>query len=85
MQNSANHDRIVVNNERRIVMKDFRDDMGGAYDPLDLFDFDGDGEHDFLETMTAIDAYEGGSDDGFDDGSGESFDDGFDEDFGDDV
>ena len=54
-------------------MKDFRDDMGGVYDPLDLFDFDGDGEHDFLETMTAIDAYE------------DSVDDGFDEDFGDDV
>ncbi len=74
-------------------MKDFWDDMGETYDPLDLFDFDGDGEHDYLETMTAIDAYEGGSDDGFDDGSddgfddgfGESFDDGFDEDFGDDV
>ncbi len=52
-------------------MKDFRDDMGDVYDPLDLFDFDGDGEHDFLETMTAIDAYEGGSDDGFDDGFGD--------------
>lgn len=85
MQNNANYDMIVVNNERRIVMKDFRDDMGDVYDPLDLFDFDGDGEHDFLETMTAIDAYEGSSDDGFDDGFGESFDDGFDEDFGDDV
>ena len=77
MQNNANYDMIVVNNERRIVMKDFWDDMGGVYDPLDLFDFDGDGEHDFLETMTAVDAYESGSDDGFDDGFGESFDDGF--------
>lgn len=85
MQNNVNYDMIVLNNKRRIVMKDFRDDMGGVYDPLDLFDFDGDGEHDFLETMTAIDAYEDSVDDGFDEGFGESFDDGFDEDFGDDV
>lgn len=59
-------------------MKDFWDDMGDVYDPLDLFDFDDDGEHDFLETMTAIDSFDDDSaEDGFGDDFGESFDDGF--------
>lgn len=81
LQNNVNYDMIILNNERRIVMKDFWDDMGDAYDPFDLFDFDGDGEHGFLETMTAIDAYEDSVENGFDDGFGESFDDGFGDDF----
>lgn len=58
-------------------MKDFWDVMGDMYDPLDLFDFDDDGKHDFWETMTAIDSFDDSLDDGFDDS--------FDDDFGDEI
>lgn len=39
-------------------MKDFWDKTGKIYDPFDVFDFDGDGEHDFAETMTAVDYFD---------------------------
>ena len=39
-------------------MKDFWDKTGKIYDPFGVFDFDGDGEHDFAETMTAVDYFD---------------------------